>query len=617
MDRGSRVAAVLLASLVAGAWSARPLAPAAEANAVGARRELSEREQAIHALNRLAFGPRPGDVDQVMRLGVDRWIDLQLRPERIADAEVARLARSYSLLEKSAEALLREYPPLAAQIARDRARGDTVMTRTDSAALRRDALRNREFVVDLTSAKVARAVVSERQLQEVMTDFWENHFNVFIGKGQLRYYLPEYDRETIRPRVLGRFRDLLGAVAKSPAMLLYLDNAQSVADSGQPTAARRGGRLGIGARRAGAAGRRATIVLDSAQAARLEQLQQRRPRGLNENYARELLELHTLGVDGGYTQQDVVEVARALTGWSVNPPRAARTGFVFRPEAHDAGAKRVLGHRLPAGRGIEDGEQVLDILARHPSTARFIARKLAVRFVSDEPPEELVDRAAEAFARTDGDIREVVRTIVTSPEFFSRAAYRAKIKSPFELTASALRAIGARADTTALTAGLVARLGQQIWGHQAPNGWPETGSAWMNTGAILNRINFGLALASGRLPGAPLTGWPRYAELSREPRERQVDVVIEDFLRGRVSPDTREILISGSNPLLARAGADSADLLPPTDEPQMAGGRGGRRGGGAQMPGRGGSALGNAGARVTGLAQVIGLAIGSPEFQRR
>jgi hypothetical protein len=390
-------------------------------------------------------------------------------------------------------------------------------------------------------------------------------------------------------------------------MLLYLDNAQSVADSGRPTLAGGGPGFGRGRGRAAIINRR-IARLDSAQRAMLEQLQQRRPRGLNENYARELLELHTLGVDGGYTQQDVIEVARALTGWSANPVRGDG-GFVFRAPAHDAGAKVVLGHRLPAGRGIEDGEDVLDIVSRHPSTAMFISRKLVVRLVSDDPPEDLVDRAAATFTRTDGDIRAVVRTIVTSNEFFSRAAYRAKVKSPFEVTVSALRALGARADTTPFTAGLVGRLGQPLYGHQAPNGWPETGAPWINTGAILNRINLGIVVASGRVPGAPLRNWPRFAELAGATRTAQVDAVIESFLAGRVSPETREILASGSNPLMERAAVDSAMLDPrPTMDPAGGGGVGpgrGRQGGFQRLP------------QLNGLPQVIGLALGSPEFQRR
>jgi uncharacterized protein (DUF1800 family) len=304
---------------------------------------------------------------------------------------------------------------------------------------------------------------------------------------------------------------------------------------------------------------------------------QRRPRlrgrGLNENYARELLELHTVGVDAGYTQQDVIEVARAFTGWTMNPRLQA--AFVFRPEIHDADRKTVLGHELPAGRGVEDGEAVLDLLARDPRTARFISRKLAIRFVSDDPPAALVERASAVFLRTDGDIREVVRAIVTSPEFFSRAAYRSKVKSPFELVASALRAVGAQADTSPRTAQAVALLGQPIYGHQAPNGWPETGESWMNTGAILNRINFGLALAANRLPNASVANWSDAERLRTATREAQVDAVIAAFLGGHASPDTRQILLDGQNPLSTQA------------------------------------------AGTSGLAQVVGLAIGAPEFQRR
>jgi uncharacterized protein (DUF1800 family) len=290
-------------------------------------------------------------------------------------------------------------------------------------------------------------------------------------------------------------------------------------------------------------------------------------------------------VDGGYTQQDVIDVARALTGWTVDRPRQGG-GFVFRPAMHDAGEKTVLGHRLPAGRGIEDGEQVLDIVARHPATARFIALKLARRFVSDTPPASLVERAARRFTETDGDIRQVVWTIVTSPEFYSRAAYRAKVKSPFELVASALRAVGAAPDSTPRGAGVVARLGEPTFGHQAPNGYPETGDAWINTGAILNRINFGLALAAGRVPGASPLGWAGADSLVGAPRAHQVDAVVAALLGGDASPDTRAILLSGEHPFLdaAAAAADTAGV--PRANP-------------------------------SGLAQVVGLAIGSPEFQRR
>jgi uncharacterized protein (DUF1800 family) len=598
-----RAGSLVVASVVVVAGTALTVntTSGAVGRAISAYRELTIREQASHVLNRLAFGPRPGEVDRVVSGGIDRWIEQQLRPERVADRDAERLLAAFPALRQTGAELLRDYPPRNAQQLLARLR-DTVLTRADSIALRREAQRNREFVNDLLSAKVARAVTSERQLAEVMTDFWENHFNVFIGKGQLRYYLPEYSERVIRPHAMGRFRDLLGAVAKSPAMLLYLDNAQSVADSGQPTLGGPGQ-----ARGRGAIASRRMARLDSAQQARLALVQQRRPRGLNENYARELLELHTLGVDGGYTQHDVIEVARALTGWSVNQARQGGDGFVFRAVAHDAGPKTVLGQRLRAGRGIEDGEEVLDIVSRHPSTAVFISRKLVVRFVSDEPPEDLVERAAAMFTRTGGDIREVVRVIVTSPEFFSRAAYRSKVKSPFEVTVSALRALGAQADTTPFSAGLVGRLGQPLYAHQAPNGWPETGAAWINTGAILNRINLGILVASGRVPGAPLRGWPPFADLVRAPRDSQVSAVIESFLAGRASPETRDILASGNNPLMGRAMADSIrlDANPPTE---TMGGQGlgrGRQGGFQRLP------------QLTGLPQVIGLALGSPEFQRR
>lgn len=378
-------------------------------------------------------------------------------------------------------------------------------------------------------------------------------------------------------------------------MLFYLDNWQSSVEDGRPRLAdpRQAGIRRI-RRRPG----RQQRARDS-----LEAIIARLPRGLNENYARELLELHTLGVDGGYTQEDVVNVARAFTGWSLERPRE-QGGFVFRPVMHDAGEKVVLGNRLAAGRGMEDGEQVLDIVARHPSTARHIATKLARRFVSDQPPESLIDRAAETFTQTDGDIRETLRTIITSPEFFSATAYRAKVKSPFELVVSTLRALNAEPDTTVRTARVIAALGQPIYLHQAPNGYPETGDAWINTGTILNRINFGLAVAAGRMPGISLNRWPAAAELQNASRVEQIDGVIDALLGGEVSPDTRRILDSGVNPMLNVSGADTliVDLDSPDEEDEM------------QRPRRRGR---QAPIELDGLAEVLGLALGSPEFQRR
>jgi uncharacterized protein (DUF1800 family) len=560
-------------------------------------REQTADQQVQQVLDRLGFGARPGDVARVRAAGVDQWIARQLAPDRIDDRAADSALASYEGLRVPTTELVATYvqgqQALRQQQRQMAQRGDSAARRDlraeamrDDPQLRERLRQTRRAVGDVQSAKLARAVVSERQLQEVLTDFWSNHFNVYAGKGLTRLFIPSYDRDVIRPNALGRFRDLLGAVAKSPAMLFYLDQWQSAADSTHRTLA-----------------------------------SQRRPRargrGLNENYARELLELHTLGVDAGYTQQDVIEVARAFTGWTMNPRQQAE--FVFRSEIHDADRKVVLGHVLPAGRGVEDGEAVLDLLARDPRTAHFIARKLAVRFVSDEPPPALVDRAAAVFLRTDGSIREVVRTIVTSPEFFSHAAYRSKVKSPFELVASALRAVGAQADTSMRSVQAVAFLGQPVYGHQAPNGWPETGEAWMNTGAILNRINFGLALAAGRLPNASVGHWSEAEQLRAAPREAQVDAVIAAFLGGRASPDTRQILLDGENPLVARLGASAdtttmtASTVPP---PEAASTR-------ATTPAKNGQprpaafrGLGQP-VQLSGLPQVIGLAIGAPEFQRR
>ena len=610
-------------------------------------REQTADQQVIHALNRLAFGPRPGDAARVRAMGVDRWMASQLAAGH-TDGETERLIASYETVRLSPSELLREYPPpfvLRAEQRREKGQGGK-LTAADSARYREAQRRSARVMAELVSSRVARAVASERQLDEVMVDFWENHFNVFAGKGgPMRYYLASYDREVIRPHAMGRFRDLLGAVAKSPAMLYYLDNWQSVADSGRPVLARgeaRGARgegramrgRGTPGRGRPVTGRRpgrapaARAAADSAMPARPA-----RRRGLNENYGRELLELHTVGVDGGYTQQDVIDVARAFTGWTIETPRQGG-GFVFRPAVHDAGAKTVLGHALRAHRGIDDGEQVLDIVARHPATARFIALKLSRRFVSDTPPPALVDRVAATFTRTDGDIREVMRTIIGSPEFFSAAAYRSKVKSPFELVVSALRVMGARPDTTPRTAQLVAILGQPPFGHQAPNGWPETGESWMNAGAILNRINFGLALAAGRVPGVSVAGWPEAAVVRDAPRAQQVDAVIRTVLAGAASPDTREILLTGAHPMLAVAPTDSAmrdmagrdslavaaldppdemaDVGPMTGAPMADGPmpRQARRGGGR---GAGMRAL----PELTGLAQILGLALGAPEFQRR
>jgi len=634
------VAALCLAALgtASGCATVPPQAPSTSATLLAAREQTAD-QQVHHVLNRLAFGARPGDVEAVRAMGVDAWIDRQLYPERIPDAASEQFVARFATLGKTGEQLLADAPPPAV-VAAQLQRGGGTMTAADSAKLREQGRQSYAFLGELASSRVARAVISERQLNEVMVDFWENHFNVFAGKDRTRYFLPEYDAQTIRPHALGTFRELLGAVAKSPAMLYYLDNWQSVADSGRPTL--RPAQRPLNARQAA---RRAAVVQQRiAQNPQLQQAMQRR-RGLNENYARELMELHTLGVDGGYTQQDVIEVARALTGWTI--ARGAQGGgFAFRGEVHDASAKTILGKTFPANTGVEEGEAVLDLLASHPSTAKFIATKLARRFVSDTPPAALVERASATFRRTNGDIREVVRTIVTSPEFFASASYRAKVKSPFELVTSTMRAMNAPPDATPRTSQLVSRLGQPLFGHQAPNGYPETGDAWMNTGAILNRINFGLATASARVPGIRLSAWPLTAQVATSSREEQVDAVIKELFGGAVSSDTRQVLLTGTNPFLQSHGGANDSLLIGDDDATMMGGvasgemtanarrqaaseRRAARAPAAQQqqaagreavrPERGGTLTQSIGSlpSLTGFAQIVGLALGAPEFQRR
>src|SRR5579872_580936 len=488
--------------------------------------KLTRDQQVLHALDRLSFGPRPGDSARVKKMGVKKWIDLQLHPERIAENPVleAKLQPLESLRMTQAEAV-QSYPTpqfiRAVATGRQKTPGDPVLRAAIERYLRRfqlkkdpgnipqaadfepvlklDQILNRDqiqtlrrgtpdqkrellagfpddkiddFVValthqgglrgqlfglapvplqrkmllavspqqviayDLTVGKLDRAIYSNRQLQEELVDFWYNHFNVFLDKGADRYLVPAYERDAIRPHVLGKFRDLLEATAKSPAMLFYLDNWQSVAPHPPNPHAKN----------------------------------KRASRGLNENYGRELMELHTLGVDGGYTQKDVIEVARCFTGWTMKNPHDGM-GFFFDPKKHDRGVKHVLGHTIKAGRGVEDGEEVLDILAKHPATARFIATKLVRRFVADNPPPALVERAAKTFRKTGGDLREVMRTILTSREFADASAIRAKTKSPFEFVVSVLRATNASITNPRAFAGTVAAIGEPLYQCQPPTGY--------------------------------------------------------------------------------------------------------------------------------------------------
>ncbi|MBI2555741.1 MAG: DUF1800 domain-containing protein, partial [Candidatus Rokubacteria bacterium] len=432
------------------------------------------------------------------------YIQQQLYPQAIPDAAVAQKVKNLSTLGMTPAELMKEFPrpdPKALQKVKD---GE--MSREELREMFPPEKRPMRIVGELQAAKLIRAVESERQLEEVMVDFWFNHFNVFAGKGAVKWMLISYEQDAIRPHALGKFRDLLLATARHPAMLFYLDNWMSVRNDFPSRPEGKG------------------------------------PKGLNENYARELMELHTLGVDGGYTQKDVIEVARCFTGWTIDRPRDGG-GFVFRPVAHDNGEKVVLGHRIPAGGGQRDGEMVIDILARHPSTAKFIATKLVRRFVADEPPAALVARVADTYTRTDGDIRAMLVTVVTSPEFFATATYHAKIKKPFELVASAVRAVGGTTSPSPALSRAVAQIGEPLYAYQPPTGYPDVAEAWVNTGALLNRLNFALGLTENRYPGVRVDLGRFVGDADRRDPAQLLDRLIAGLLHNQVAPETREILL--------------------------------------------------------------------------
>jgi len=598
--------------------------------------ELSEKEATLHALNRLAFGPRPGEIERIREMGLDKWIEQQLNPEKIEDSAVARRLAQYPTLAMSTSKLYDAYPnpvleaakrgmtpeeyrkqleaerreqvrqaiqqnpELAAEVRRGRGReGDPSMQ-----ALRMQLMDDktpRRIVGELSSAKLLRAIYSERQLFEVMVDFWFNHFNVFAQKGPVNYMVTSYERDVIRPHAMGKFSDLLYATAKSPAMLFYLDNWQSA----DPDAFARlenellqrrqhflslfGGRdpRMVGGNhpgrdprfnQRGRLGQRpAGLPQDPIRPG--QQPQQRQRRGLNENYARELMELHTLGVEGGYTQQDVIEVARAFTGWTLRAPRRDPE-FQFDDRIHAKGSFTLLGRKIDAG-GMKAGEQVLDMLVSQNNTAKFICTKLARKFVSDNPPLKLVDEMAKTFLETQGDVRSVLRTMIYSPEFWSREAYRAKIKKPFELVASAARAVGADVSEPIAMVLWTARIGEPLYLCQPPTGYSDKAETWVNTGALLNRLNYAIELSSNRLRGARVDIAALLGAENAADAKLALDHAIQLLLGGQASEQTRATLEKQlTDPQVLRATLD--DSVSSVD---------------------------------AGI--IAGLVLGSPEFQRR
>jgi uncharacterized protein (DUF1800 family) len=499
-------------------------------------------KQAQHLLNRAAFGPSVEDRRRVLELSAGGWLAEQLAAGRDEKLE-AQLDADCPTLKLTVTQAMQQFPTVqerAKQMGIDKASLEDKKDLKELVGMR-PFEQPRQLIVELTQAKLTRAVKSQRQLEEVLVDFWFNHFNVSAEKGKVRWALPSYEREAIRPFVFGRFRDMLGATAKHPAMLVYLDNWMSV-------------REGV----------------------KVPQL--KRALGLNENYARELMELHTVGVDAGYTQDDVREAARVLTGWSLELKQKDDDWgeFRYRPLAHDPGEKNVFGLRLPAGGQMDDGEKLLDYLAMHPKTAQHLARKLAQKFVSDDPPPALVDRLAAVYLKTDGDLRAVYTALFTSREFWSDAAYGAKTKTPLELVVSSVRAVGDLTSVQPQLANVIEGMGQPLYRATPPTGFAEEAGRWVSAGALVSRINFGLRLAQNKLPGVQVP----FVSLPSGAAEPVVDALSVRLLGAKASDGTRRTLLAA---------------IAPREEDQLEDGE----------------------KRAVDPRTVAGLLIGSPEFQKQ
>jgi len=638
---------------------------------------MDAHKRAVHALNRLTFGPRPGDEERVTQMGIDKWIELQLHPDKIDDSALEARLAPFRTLHMGTREIVENFPPdqLIKQIAdgkaslpqdpTKRAVYEARLQRYENKQERKDkdkdckdgacpvfadsdqpadpeqmgrreerrranlrtqelldlppdermkeilkmspedrraiattakgakadallegmspqqketmqALNNPEQVVvnELTQAKLLRAIYSERQLDEVMTDFWFNHFNVFINKGADRYLLTSYERDAIRPHALGKFEDLLVATAKSPAMMFYLDNWLSVGPDSEAA-------LGIVSQRRNRRGRGRE---NGAQRPRGNS-KARQASGLNENYGRELMELHTLSVTGGYSQKDVTEVAKVFTGWTLDQPIKGGD-FRFEPRMHEPGDKIVLGHRIKE-HGEKEGLEVLHLLARNPNTARFISQKLAMRFVSDDPPTALVDRMTKTFLKKHGDIREVLRTMFKSPEFWSPDVYRAKVKTPFEFVASAVRATGADVEDARALVGTLNNMGMMPYGMQPPTGYSMKADVWVNSSALLGRMNFALGLAAGKMRGVKIDAANLAAgtaagasEVTADPQQT-LATLENSLLSGDISRQTHDTISKQlEDPKISQRRLDDSKRPP-------------------------------------NAAAIMGLILGSPEFQRR
>jgi len=630
---------------------------------------LTEEQKIMHVLGRLGFGGRPGDVEKVKAIGLQKYIDRQMNPASIDDAAAEAKVKGLDVFALSTAELFAKYPNPGALLQQLEGRNRNQQANANQqqpAELTQDQQRERrqkiqelyakydlkpaqQILPQIVANRVLRGTYSERQLQEVMVDFWQNHFNVFAGKAAVRWYIPSYERDVIRPNALGNFKDLLVGTAEHPAMLFYLDNFESVSPNAQ-LAGNRGGNGNGPLQLLRSSGqltpqmreriRQRTGATDDEIEQRIlqmranpQQAQQRQKRGINENYARELMELHTLGVDGGYSQADIIEVAKCFTGWTIVDPRGYRRAaaatikgtedqrmerlqrrlgvpddvesgeFYFNSRWHEGGTKTVLGQKIDDG-GIKDGLKVIDILVNSPATAKFIARKLAVKFVSDNPSERLVQRVADAFHNSKGDIKTTLRALFSDKEFFAPENYRAKIKSPFELAVSSLRTLGAETNGGPAFAAMLNKLGEIPYGYQAPTGYPDTAEDWVNTGALLERLNFAVAVASNRIPGT----FVNLRSFESKDKTQILDKALATILDGEVSPATRSTLVKQIEQPLPDVKAGSEINDQEMDVPNMHEGQQGRANRQARLLDPSGNPE---------VFKVVSLVLGTPEFQRQ
>ena len=617
---------------------------------------LTERQAAAHLLSRFTYGATPSDIDHVVKMGLERWFEQQL-DGTMPDDSLNNLLNQYPDLKLSNKEIAEIYPKngvvirLAVKdglINKDSVRSDRKEYRdVITTYMQKNGMKpQQELYRQLYNQKILRATYSENQLREVLTDFWFNHFNVSTTKNDCAEFILAYERDVIRPNVTGKFGDLLLATAKSPAMLYYLDNFSSSganANMNTPQQQRRYEML------------KKQSADNPQMADAMQKLEKvKKAQGLNENYAREVMELHTLGVDGGYTQQDVTQAAKVLTGWTVVPmgqyggggnainkamnnvsdDRLKARGvirdgdFLFTVNRHDSGDKMVLGKHF-SNEGYQEGVQLLDMLAHHQSTAKFITKKLAVRFVSDYPPKTLLDKMAKTFTDKDGDIRKVLMTMATAPEFCSATSVREKTKSPFELVISSVRSLNARIDQPFQLYSWANKMWQKMYAYQAPTGFPDKGQYWINTGALLNRMNFGLALASQRIPGIRID----LAALNNHHEPESPEAALKTYSKlvmpeRNVDATIKQLTPMLNDPNLIKKVSDAADKAAPATQPDMTGSGqdmmmanadvkelknnkknfGKKNGYQAQQTLAGNNTM---------LAQVVGIIVGSPEFQRR